>query len=69
MPVIGWSRYSSDYSSICSIELNDRSLNVVSYNVSAFIFVFLFPLGTILTTSFKILSRVSLFDTNNFEIL
>lgn len=57
-PLIGWSRYSTEGIPHCSIEFNDRSFNVVSYNVTVFIFVFLLPFGVIFITSYKIVSLV-----------
>ena len=59
LPLIGWSRYSKiQESPYCSIEMNDRSLNVISYNITVFIFVFLLPFGIIFVTSYKIVSLV-----------
>lgn len=58
LPLIGWSRYTTEGIPHCSIEFSDRSFNVVSYNVTVFIFLFLLPFGIIFITSYKILALV-----------
>ena len=59
LPLIGWSGYSKiQESPYCSIEMNDRSLNVISYNITVFIFVFLLPFGIIFVNSYKTVSLV-----------
>ena len=43
-PLFGWSYYSLEESLVtCSVEWKERSLNVISYNISMFIFVFFIP--------------------------
>ena len=54
MPLIGWSKYTlEDALTACSIEWKKRNLNVISYNISIFIFVFLLPFTFIFVTNFK----------------
>nr|QVK45899.1 G protein-coupled receptor [Proales similis] len=56
MPLIGWSHYSIEGAGTsCSVEWNERSLNVTSYNTSIFMFVFLIPLGAILYSSLRLM--------------
>ncbi|CAF0999718.1 unnamed protein product [Rotaria sordida] len=52
LPVIGWSSY--DYEGVgasCSIKWEERSLNVISYNITIFIFVYLIPVIIIIITN------------------
>jgi c-opsin len=54
MPLLGWSKYTlEDGLTGCSIEWKPTDLNVISYNISMFIFVFFLPFGLIFTTNFK----------------
>ena len=54
VPLLGWSRYTLEDSMIsCGVEYKDRSLNVISYNLAMFIFVFFIPLILISTTNIK----------------
>ncbi|CAF1548176.1 unnamed protein product [Rotaria sp. Silwood1] len=55
LPLIGWSSY--DYEGVgasCSIKWEDRSLNVVSYNITIFLFVFLIPVIIIIITNIRV---------------
>jgi r-opsin len=59
MPVIGWSTY--DYEGTgasCSIKWEERSLNVISYNITILIFVYLIPVIIIIIMNVKILKNV-----------
>lgn len=48
MPFFGWSYYSQESSLIsCCVEWNSDSFNVVSYNISMFVFVFFLPITVI----------------------
>ncbi|CAF2933750.1 unnamed protein product [Rotaria sp. Silwood2] len=52
LPVIGWSSY--DFEGVgasCSIKWEERSLNVISYNITIFIFVYLIPVMIIMITN------------------
>ncbi|CAF5017470.1 unnamed protein product, partial [Rotaria sp. Silwood1] len=52
LPVIGWSSY--DYEGVgasCSVKWEERSLNVTSYNLTIFIFVYLIPVIIIIVTN------------------
>ncbi len=54
MPLLGWSKYTlEDGLTGCSIEWKPTDLNVISYNISMFIFVFFLPFGLIFVTNFK----------------
>lgn len=54
-PLIGWSYYSPEGLGIsCSVEWQDRSSNVISYNITMFIFVYFLPLLLIAITNLKI---------------
>lgn len=49
VPIVGWSYYSLEDSFVsCAVEYNERSLNVISYNICMFLFVFIFPLALII---------------------
>ena len=62
LPLIGWSHYSlEDNKIICSVEWKQESFNVISYNISIFVFVFILPIIIIMYTSYKIFLIVSLF--------
>ncbi len=59
-PIFGWNRYRLEVDKIsCSIIWNEHSLNVISYNVSSFLCVYLLPLIAIIWTNCKILMAVS----------
>lgn len=76
MPLLGWSRYTLEDSAIsCSIDWKERSLNVISYNVAIFIFVFILPFGTVIYTNIKIILlvrdffKLSIYFLNYFLII
>jgi hypothetical protein len=55
LPLLGWSYYSLEESlTTCSVEWRDKALDVVSYNVAIFIFVFFIPLILIIVTNAKL---------------
>ena len=55
VPITGWSYYSLESArTSCSVEWNDRSINVTSYNISMFIFAYLVPLLIILISYSKL---------------
>ena len=59
-PFFGWSEYSLEGSMIsCSVEWNKRTPSAMSYNVSMFIFVFIIPFTTILSTNIMLIRKVS----------
>lgn len=59
MPVLGWSRYSLEGSlTTCSVEWSERSLNVTSYNLAIFAFVFFIPLGLIIMSKILLFKKV-----------
>jgi c-opsin len=61
MPLLGWSRYTlEDGLTGCSIEWKPTNLNIISYNISMFIFVFFLPFGLIFITNFKSFLFVSI---------
>lgn len=61
-PLIGWSYYSLEDSLVsCSVEYNEKSLNVISYNIGMFIFVFIIPLYVIIYTNIKSILLVNSF--------
>ncbi len=48
MPLLGWSNYMlEDGATGCCIETREKSLNVQSYNLAMFVFVFMIPFGFI----------------------
>jgi len=56
MPILGWSHYSlEDSLTSCAVEWKEHSLNVTSYNVAIFVFVFIIPFGVILMANFKMI--------------
>ena len=71
LPLFGWSHYSLEgaYTS-CSVEWQERSFNVISYNVTIFVLVFLVPVVLILVTSIKLAwIVVSLFFLLKFSLI
>ena len=63
MPIFGWSHYSLESGLVsCSVEYNEKSLNVISYNIGMFIFVFILPFGITIYASIKSLFIVKLFN-------
>lgn len=62
MPLAGWSHYSLEGAlTSCSVEWKERSLNVISYNITIFAIVYFVPVAIILFTSVKLLLIVSTF--------
>ena len=60
-PLIGWSHYTLEGGlTSCCIEWNDRSLNVISYNITIFVFILFLPLIIIIFTNVKVLLFVSI---------
>jgi hypothetical protein len=60
MPLLGWSHYSLEGAGTsCSVEWNERSWNVTSYNIGIFIFVFLIPVTYIFITNISLVIVVS----------
>ena len=58
-PIFGWSEYSLEGALIsCSVEWNKRTTSVMSYNISIAIFVYLFPLMSIIMTNGKMVYTV-----------
>lgn len=58
-PLFGWSYYSLEESLVtCSVEWKERSINVISYNIGMFVFVFLIPFAIIIFTNIKSLQIV-----------
>lgn len=61
MPLFGWSYYSLEGVKItCSVEWRDRSFNVISYNTTIFLFVFIIPLVILVVTNTKLILFVSI---------
>ena len=59
VPMFGWSYYSLEGSlTSCSVEWEDRSFNVVSYNVAMFAVVFCLPLTVIIITGALLVLKV-----------
>ena len=53
-PLLGWSKYAlEDSKTCCSVEWKERSLNVMSYNILVFIFVFAIPFSLILVSNLQ----------------
>ena len=64
MPIFNWSYYSLEDGLVsCSVEYNEKSLNVISYNIGMFLFVFILPFGITIYTNMKSLLIV------NFNLL
>ena len=59
-PIFGWSYYSLEDGLVsCSVEYNDKSINVITYNIGMFVFVYIIPLFIIIVTNMKSLIIVS----------
>lgn len=55
LPLFGWSYYSLEGSlTSCSVEWYERSFNVISYNVTIFVFMFFIPLLLIFGSNLKL---------------
>jgi hypothetical protein len=62
MPLIGWSYYSLEEGKTgCCVEYKEKSLNVISYNVSMFLFVFIIPFSFILVSNIRLYLNVTFF--------
>jgi c-opsin len=63
MPAFGWSEYTLEGIMIsCSVEWDEKTASVISFNITILIFVFLLPIFLIVITSFKLISYVSIYD-------
>ena len=61
LPLLGWSAYSLEGTrTSCSVVWNERSFNVLSYNISMFIGLYFLPLILIMTTNLKLIWMVLL---------
>ena len=59
LPLLDWSYYSLEDSFVaCSVEYNEKSLNVITYNVGMFTFVFVVPFTLIIYYNIKSLLHV-----------
>ena len=59
VPMFGWSYYSLEGAlTSCSVEWEDRSFNVVSYNVAIFTGVYFIPLTVIIITGILLVFKV-----------
>lgn len=59
LPILGWSNYTLEKSrTSCSVVWHHKSLLVISYNITVFIFVYLIPLIIMVTAYIRILSLV-----------
>jgi hypothetical protein len=66
MPLLGWSHYSYEgVGTSCSVEWNERSQSVTSYNVSMFLLVFILPVSFISISNLRIIFIVSVFFLTN----
>ncbi|CAF0886581.1 unnamed protein product [Brachionus calyciflorus] len=58
-PVFGWSHYSLEGAmTSCSVEWNERSFNVVSYNIAIFAFVYFLPLIAIAYSNLRLIFMI-----------
>jgi hypothetical protein len=58
-PLLGWSTYSlEDSLTGCCVEYKSRNINVISYNISMYIFVFTIPFGYILALIIKLIITI-----------
>jgi hypothetical protein len=70
-PLVGWSYYSTEGIKMsCGVEWQDHSLNVMSYNISIFIFAFFLPLVLIAIANYKtikiVCSQLTLNPVNSY---
>ena len=64
LPLFGWSYYSLETSKMtCSVEYQDRSFNVISYNIAMFTFVYFIPLMIIIASNVKLIILVTIIGT------
>ena len=60
LPLFGWSHYTLEGAlTSCTVEWAERSLNVVSYNITIWIGGFLIPLVIMVFTNYKLIRIVS----------
>lgn len=68
-PVLGWSHYSLEGAlTSCSVEWNEKSFNVVSYNITIFTFVYIIPLIAIIYSNLRLIFMVNKQNSNFFII-
>lgn len=61
-PLFGWSHYSLEGAhTSCSVEWNEKSFNVISYNITILITVFIIPVIAIAFTNIKLIFMVKIF--------
>jgi hypothetical protein len=61
MPLLGWSNYTLEDNKIaCCVDYKTRNLNVISYNVCMFVFVFGIPFSLIIISNIKSLLMVNI---------
>ena len=62
LPFMGWSYYSYEGIGVtCSVEWNERSSNVISYNLTILILAFFLPLACILVADVSLILMVNAF--------
>ena len=65
LPLFGWSYYSPEgLGTSCSVEWNEKSFNVLSYNITILITVFLIPLILLIYINVLII-RIVIYNTYN----
>ncbi len=65
-PIFGWNRYTLEIDHIsCSLNWSERSLNVISYNISSFVAIYLIPLILIVWTNYETFRIVSIYNLVN----
>ena len=71
MPLLGWSYYTYEGGLVsCAVEFKGNSLNVRSFIIAIFIFVYLIPFGTISISNIVLITIVSYFkNILNFKVL
>lgn len=58
-PFFGWSYYTLEGANImCSVKWNEKSYNVISYNITIFIFVYVVPLVVLFSSNLKLIFLV-----------
>ena len=59
MPLLGWSHYSLEGNlTSCSIEWSEKSFNVISYNITILICVFIIPVSVIIYCDVNLVMKV-----------
>jgi c-opsin len=70
MPLLGWSKYSTEVTNTsCCVEWNEKSSDVISYNVTIFLTIFLLPLVFIFVANYKLILFVSYLKLLKFLLL